>query len=60
MLSYFKKYCLMPFFYGTIYKQEQHVKKSHVICPNQIADSVLLNTLKCVETMSSGFEFSRV
>ena len=42
------------------YKQEQHVRKSFVICATQLARGLLFKMLKYFEVMLNIFEFSHV
>ena len=42
------------------YKQEQHVRKSLVICATQLARGLLLEILKYFEVILKIFEFSHV
>ena len=41
------------------YEQEQHVRKSLVICATQFAGGLLLKELKYFEVILNIFEFSR-
>ena len=43
-----------------LYEQEEHVRKSLVICATQLAGGLLLKKLKYFEVMWNIFEFSRV